>query len=408
MTDDRHSAATSRRRRILFIAEAATLAHVARPYALARGLDAAKWDVVFACADSYLQLFPQWPWPREPIHSLPPRTFMNRLARGNRLYSLAELKRYAADDLRLLDRVRPDVVVGDFRLSLSASARIARVPYVALTNAYWSPYALHRRVPTPSLPMTRYVGVPIASTLFALARPVAFAWHALPLNLLRKGFGLPVLGLDLRRVYTDADITLYADVPELVPTCQLPPNHRYIGPVEWAPCIPVPELPVSTPDRPLIYVTLGSSGTGGLLPTILDALATVECHVAVATAGTPLPHLPHNVTAADYLPGDRLCESASLVICNGGSPTSHQALARGVPVLGIPFNLDQHLNMEHVAASGAGLSLRPEHACVANVRSFAVRLLRDHGYKDKAERLSRIFGTYDPARELERAIGSLP
>lgn len=391
------------RKRVLFIAEAATLAHVARPYALACALDRNKWDIVFACADNYLPLFPDWPWPRETITSIPPKLFMARLAQGRRLYPLDTLRQYVREDLQLLDRIKPDVVVGDFRLSLSASARVARIPYVALTNAYWSPYASQRRFPVPCLPMTRVVGLPLASALFRLARPFAFAWHTVPLNRLRHEYGLPSLGLDLRRVYTDADLTLYADVPELVPTSGLPDNHRYMGPVEWSPAIPMPELPPREPGVPLIYVTMGSSGAEALLPHILAALSGRACHVAVATAGVVLKDIPSNTTAADFLPGDLMSARASLVICNGGSPTSHQALARGVPVLGIPFNLDQHLNMEYVSAYGAGLSLRPEKATIANLQTTLKALLTDPHYKQQAEDLATAFR----AHQSKLALGAV-
>lgn len=402
MTTDPENPPHKRRKRALFIAETATLAHVARPYALARSLDRAHWDVTFACSDNYLGLFPDWPWPRETVASISPQRFIDRLARGRRVYSFDELKRYAEEDLRLLERCQPDVVIGDFRISLSASARVAAVPYVALTNAYWSPYAIQRRFPVPCLPMTRLVGLPLTSALFTMARPAAFAWHTIPLNRLRHAYGLPGLGPDLRRVYTDADITLYADVPELVPTTDLPRSHRYIGPVEWAPALPMPELPAH--DRPLVYVTMGSSGAGRLLPQIVDALSRFDCHLAIAAAGVRLREIPANATVADYLPGDRVSERANLVVCNGGSPTSHQALARGVPVLGLPFNLDQHLNMHYVAAYGAGLTLRPETATPSLLRTAVGRLLRDDAFRRRAEDLRRTFDSYDTPTQFQHAL----
>ncbi|HJV26880.1 MAG TPA: nucleotide disphospho-sugar-binding domain-containing protein [Aromatoleum sp.] len=329
---------------------------------------------------------------------------MSRLANGARLYPLSTLRQYADEDLKLLDRVKPDVVVGDFRLSLSVSARVAGIPYVALSNAYWSPYASRRRIPMPSLPMARILGVPLASAFFTLGRPFAFAWHTVPLNLLRREYGLPGLGLDLRRVYTDADMTLYADVPELVPTAGLPDNHRYIGPVEWSPELPMPELPAAAAQRPLVYVTLGSSGSGALLPVILEALSELDCHVAVASAGALLDRVPANATVADYLPGAQMSARAALVICNGGSPTSHQALACGVPVLGIPFNLDQHLNMDCVVAYGAGLALRPEHANALTLRSAAQTLLTDPQCRRRAAELRRVFVARRAAGGFQQAL----
>lgn len=406
MTDETPGAPPRKRRpRILFVAEAATLAHVARPYTLAKGLDPDRWDIHFACAGTYLPLFPDWPWPRVPIESISPKLFTARLARGARLYSFEMLRQYAKEDLRVMERVRPDVVVGDFRLSLSASARVAGVPYVTVTNAYWSPHAVLPAFPLPDLPMTRLLGVRAASALFRAVRPAAFAWHAVPLNRLRRQYGLPAPGFDLRRVYTDADVTLYADIPQLVPTSDLPASHRYLGPVEWSPSIAMPELSLR-PGQRLVYITMGSSGSGALLPMILDALSPLDCHVAVATAGASLGNVSGNVTVAEYLPGDRVCARASLVICNGGSPTSQQALARGVPVLGIPFNLDQHLNMHFVEAYGAGLCARPETATPSSLRATALKLLDDPSFGHRARELQQAFSACAPIEQFERALAS--
>jgi UDP:flavonoid glycosyltransferase YjiC (YdhE family) len=57
-------------------------------------------------------------------------------------------------------------------------------------------------------------------------------------------------------------------------------------------------------------------------------LASPEVSLVVATAGAQLPELMRpGVWAAAYLPGEQLAARAALVVCNGGSPTSQQAVA---------------------------------------------------------------------------------
>ncbi len=63
---------------------------------------------------------------------------------------------------------------------------------------------------------------------------------------------------------------------------------------------------------------------------------------------------------ADYLPGEAAAARSAVVVCNGGSLTTQQALVAGVPVIGVAGNLDQHLNMEAVERAGAGVLLRTE------------------------------------------------
>ena len=127
-----------------------------------------------------------------------------------------------------------------------------------------------------------------------------------------------------------------------------------------------------------IYVTLGSSGDVAKLPQILAGLARLGCPVVVATAGASVPtSLPAHVHVADYLPGDIVARQSRLVVCNGGSPTSHQALLAGVPVLGIPDNLDQVLNMSYLKEAGVGDWLRPRDISADGVERLARRLLAD-------------------------------
>jgi UDP:flavonoid glycosyltransferase YjiC (YdhE family) len=351
--------ATPKRRRILFVGEAVTLAHVARPFVLAKSLDPAQFEVRLACDPRYNQLLGPLPFPHHPIHSIPGQRFLDALARGRPVYDTQTLRDYVAEDRRLLAELKPDFVVGDFRLSLSVSARLAGIPYATVTNAYWSPYA-RQRWPLPDLPFVRFTGVTLGKVLFRLARPLAFAAHCIPLNRVRREHGLPSLGADLRRIYTDADYTLYADVPELVPTHDRPPNHVYIGPVLWSPEVsPPPWWDALPTDRPVVYVTLGSSGRSDLLPTVLTALADLPVTVIAATAGrVKLDDVPANAFVADYLPGEAAARRADVVVCNGGSPTTQQALAAGKPVIGLASNLDQYLNMQAVERAGAGVTLR--------------------------------------------------
>ena len=305
------------------------------------------------------------------------------------------MREYVTEDLSVIEEIAPDLVVGDFRLSLAVSTPLSGVPYMTISNAYWSPYA-RQCYPVPELPLTKILGVGVGQALFNLVHPVAFALHTIPLNRVRKQYGLSHLGWDLRQIYTWADHTLYADIPELAPTYELPPNHHYIGPVLWSPNIPSPAWWESMPsDKPVIYITLGSSGRSDLLPALLHAFADMPVTLIAATAGRVTVEItPDNVFLADYLPGDAAVARSQLVICNGGSPTTQQALTQGIPVLGIPSNLDQHLNMAAVCRRGAGELIRSEQADAKNIRETVMNMLSTPDYTKAATRLARDFSKY--------------
>jgi UDP:flavonoid glycosyltransferase YjiC (YdhE family) len=396
------------RRRVLFVGEAVTLAHVSRPLTLAGFLDPAQYDVHIACDDRFSKLFDALPYTRWPLHSIPSQAFLHALAKGRPVYNAATLRGYVQDDLALIKRAAPDLIVGDFRLSLGVSARLAGIPYANVTNAYWSPYA-RQRYPVPDLPFTKVLGVPLAQVLCDLVLPTVFALHTRPLAEVRRAHGLDDLGYDLRRTYTDADVTLYADVPELIPTVDLPSNHHYLGPVSWQPQVELPAWWNEIPDhKPVVYVTLGSSGSAEALPEMVEVLCGFPCSVIVATAGRGKAIQPRgNVFVADFLPGEDAARRADLVVCNGGSPTTSQALVAGVPVIGVPSNLDQHLNMTYVARARAGVTVRPGRGMARALKAAVEQTLGSDAVRRRAAELSQTMSAYSPARIFPEFVGGM-
>jgi len=375
------------KRRILIVAEAVTLAHVARPLALAKILEGLGHEVVVACSPSARRWFDAEGRGFEPIESISQERFLKSLYMGKPLYNTAMLRRYVEADVALMDRVCPDVVIGDFRLSLHVSTKLCKLPYGAVTNAYWSPkYFQYAQV--PDIPLTRAVGIKVADILFRVAYRPAFAWHARAYSETARYFGVAPASGGLLGAYTASDCTAYADVAEFYNATNDDSSHElFLGPLLWS---PKNQLPKGAErwgtSRPLIYVTLGSSGSPHVAAKVLAALADLSVDVFIATAEATIDHLPANAMALDYAPGDVLCQRATLVIGNGGSPITYQALAAGKPVLGLASNFDQFLNMHRVEALGAGRCLRAADALDGDIRAATVELTNEPAFRIAAER----------------------
>ena len=280
----RKSAPAARKLRVLFIGEGATLAHAARPLALAAALPKQRYEVFLATPARYQA------WASRGVQVLPlnaqtPEAFARRLSRGLPIFSRRRLEAYFDEDLALIDQVKPDVVVGDLRLSLVASARQAGVPYISISNACWSPdRPLHPVRPV----VDRFRGwpEPLAQAVFRLVIGQVLRWQATPVDQLLAAHGMQPLGKDLRRAFTEADATLYADIPALFPDIPESPRRRFLGPVIWAPPLQAPAWWDRLPeDKPLAYVTLGSSGDVQLPGAITGWLTAMGYAVILATAG---------------------------------------------------------------------------------------------------------------------------
>jgi UDP:flavonoid glycosyltransferase YjiC (YdhE family) len=383
-------------RRVLFVAEAVTLAQLVRLATLARALDRGRFEVHFAAAHFDEMVFAGTTFTRHRIHSLAPDTVAARVAAGRRIYGGRTLGRYVDEERGLLRALRPALVVGDLRLSLSVSAALEGITYASLINAYWSPHVVREDFPLPDHPIVKLLGVRLAARYFPRARPAVFRHFARPVNALRARNGLSPLG-SLPEVLTHGDHTLFPDIPALIPTRSLPAHHKYLGPLLWSPPVPLPSWwDTLDPRRPTIYVTLGSSGRVDRLPLVVEVAAGLGYQVLVATAGrSKLGEVPRHVYVADYLPGHLASRRAALVVSNGGSTTGYQALSEGRPVLGIAANLDQYLAMTAIEDAGAGLLLRAGTLTREALADALPRVLSEPAYTHAARRLREEFARWN-------------
>jgi UDP:flavonoid glycosyltransferase YjiC (YdhE family) len=374
------------------VAEALTLAQVVRLVALAQSLDRARYEVHFACGEFDNVAFSGTDIRPIPLLTVPREAALRKIDRGERLYEIGTLERYVEEELRLFDAVEPDFVVSDFRLSLPISATKAGVPHAALINAYFSPYAERDGFPVPEHPLVSLLGYQRAARYVPRALPAVFAHFVKPIDLVRRRHGLPSSG-GLLEALSSGDFTLYPDVPELCPTRNLPPHHRYLGHVPWSPHLRLPEfLADLESDTPIVYVTLGSSGRLAALDTVLRVIAELPVLGVIATAGRfELPNAPSNVRVARYLPGALVARASSFVVTNGGASTSYQALAEGKPVLGVPSNLDQYLSMTAIERVRAGRLVRAGEATEAALRKAFHELLGSSELRHGALAIQRAF-----------------
>ncbi|HEY0038061.1 MAG TPA: glycosyl transferase family 1, partial [Longimicrobium sp.] len=345
------------RRRVLFIGELITLSHMVRPAVLAATLDPERYEVFFACDPRNLGMLAK----PHPFHFIPLKSrlamkSMEALSYGrDTLYDYATVNQYVREDLQLLSRYHPDVVVGDMRQSLVVSSRLSGVPFVNIMNAHWHPWS-PTRYESAVNPLAGLLGEAWGELVFNGLLNMAMPFSTLAINMVGLQYGLPVVGVDFKSVFSYGDYTAFPDLPELSPLDRLPENAAYVGPCLWGPDVPEPAWWGAVPeDRPIVYIGLGSSGQPRLLPTVIRALADLPVTLLVATAGrTDLGPQPENVFVADYLNGMEAARRAVLTICNGGSMPAQQSLGVGTPVLGIPSNQDQVGWMRILMERGAG------------------------------------------------------
>lgn len=393
------------KKRILFVAESVTLAQVVRLVTLARRLDPEAYDVHFASSDFPPLIFRGAGFVQHRLKTLAPAAADAALRSGRRLYEKGTLLEYIDAEVRLIEAIRPDIVVGDFRLTLSTSAELVGVPSAALINAYWSPFAPDRDFPVPDHPVIRWLGEELTERHFPRALPTVFRHFASPLDAARKHHGLPAVG-SLLEMLTHASYVLYPDDPCLTPVVGAPATHVYLGPVSWQPeaeAVEVLDEPEPGDQRPLVYVTLGSSGDVTLLPLVVDVLSRRSVRVVVATAGrAELRDVSPNICVRRFVRGADVARRARVVFSNGGSSTGYQALLEGTPVIGLPSNLDQYLATRAIVRAGAGLQIKARRATRELLEESLERALSDGGLQQATRSVAARFRAHDACAAFRR------
>jgi UDP:flavonoid glycosyltransferase YjiC (YdhE family) len=383
---------------VLFVAEPATLAHVVRPSLLAQYAIDAGYRVSFATNGS----IESWLMPelceRHALATILPSEFLTALRRGAWPYGYERLQRYCRADTHLIEQLEPDVIVGDMRLSLAISARRSNIPYIAISNAYWSPSSKGDTWPLPSTGPLKGLPLPLAQWIFSKVFPINLKRYLAVHNRLRKEYSMPKYESFLH-AFCDGDATLYADPQELYPSFNTTlSDERFLGALSWSPDLPPIEAPEG--NEPLVYLSLGSSGNDRSFSMLVQSLSNAGLRL-IATTGYGKPGYSFNnkVAHAPFVNGHAACQAADIVICNGGSPTAYQALSAGKPVIGIPDNLDQYLCMRTLLEKGCAVQVRSELVKQTNISQLALDSLKNETLQTAAQAVMADLNQYS-ARDL--------
>ena len=165
------------------------------------------------------------------------------------------------------------------------------------------------------------------------------------------------------RVYFIADLNVIPDLPSLFPIRELPRNFVYMGPVTWKGASkPLDYTVVIDANKPLVYVTMGSSGNRKHMKTIAERLRGSQFQVVMTTGGVIdawelKSYERPGFYVRDFLPGNKVIASSkqTIVICHGGIGTVYQALEhKACGILVVPAHQQHRRIGNRLAEIGLG------------------------------------------------------
>lgn len=293
----------------------------------------------------------------------------------------AERGKYDGPDLvAAIDAVGPDLVVVDINAwGALVAAEASGLPFVSFSP--FTPPLRARGVP-PFGPGLKPIAGPVGRLRDAVVRPLVLgvAEKAMcpPANALRAEAGLPpVRTVDEFLRSSDLMLVTTAE-PFEYPHPDWGDDIRMIGACAWEPAAEPPAW-LAEVDRPLVLVTTSSEyqDDAVLVQTAFDALAEEDV-VVVATMPAGIAEtirVPANGRLEEFVPHGPVLDRAAVAITHGGMGATQKALARGVPVVVVPFGRDQLEVAARVSASGSGVRVSPKRLTVDRMRD-AVRRAR--------------------------------
>lgn len=247
--------------------------------------------------------------------------------------------------LEVVQKVRPDVLIGDGWPLTRLVAHRAGLPVVQLVKSIVHPQP--ERLVWGEEPLAGMI-VPDPGPVF---------------NPVLDKIGLPTL--TRAEELLDGDLLLLPSIPSLDPMTVLPPKTFYVGPIIRQSSLAQPLPPFFSAlngTRPVVYFTIGgAAGHGGsetLFKLMIEALAGNDYQVIASTGGKVDPKslggLPSNIRLERWIPNAEMIARSDVVIFHGGY-TRMEILQQGLPSVIIPFHSEQEYYGRLVAGAGAAI-----------------------------------------------------
>ncbi|XP_020802466.1 UDP-glucuronosyltransferase 2B13-like isoform X1 [Drosophila serrata] len=147
-----------------------------------------------------------------------------------------------------------------------------------------------------------------------------------------------------------------------------------------------------------IYFSLGSNVQSKDMPPemlrlFLRVFGSLRQRVLWKFEDESIGQLPANVMVRKWLPqADILAHRhVKVFITHGGLFGTQEGVHYAVPMLGIPFYCDQHLNMNKAVLGGYAISLHFQSITEMTLRQSLLQLIHNGTYKENIQRVSNIF-----------------
>ncbi len=363
-----------------------------------------------------------------PLRKIEPRLSTSRLAKlrrtlsGETLNTIAylteeELLARVPNEIALYEEIKPAAVLTGWCLSVTISARVARIPFVNVLHS--TTIREYYEAGLQSWPdRTNFFFV---RWLFGNNEERMNKWISrLVLNLAAPIRAYNVVGIKygLEKFTNfidliEGDHILLADIPEWVGLPKLRSKLHYIGPLPARLDLPIPQRICDLRrDMPVVYFAMGSSGKPRLVKRIIEGFRDKPYHVIAPVAshmeGMQV-NVPANVIVTGLLPAHRVNSLADISVIHGGQNTVMNACLSGTVIVGVGMHPEQQANLDACVRKGFAIRLNKRTLSAAKVLEAIDRLLHDAKSRQRVHQfrsqLQKWNGPENAAKFLQETFG---
>lgn len=333
--------------KILIFAEGVSLAHPSRVSEICRRLQNSIFEFHVATPIGFHWIFKDIPNIHLYDHpTISNETFNHRLFQVEFPFTLEELQNFERADEKIIEKIRPQIIISDFRLTAFVAAKKMGIPFMNLIHFYWHPN-FKREPLLPHVKPVKIWGRQLSQIIAPFVTSLFLKQQVKLINQFVEKFRFPEFN-NIYEFYSAGDYRIFPDVTSLFDNPTLPDNEHFVGPFLWKNNKTLWPLhwPQTTTSQKTIYLTMGSTGNHQMVPKLVKSLGPEKYRIFISTSGHTYPDLEKrpNVYLSDFVPAEKVMEMADIVICNGGTSTTYQAISLDVPVFAFPLNMDQYLN----------------------------------------------------------------
>ncbi len=325
---------------------------------------------------------------------------------GSDFASKEEIQKIVEEEIKLIKKYKPVVILTGYRMSLTISARIAQVPIVWSLSASISKLQLEQvlKQSKEANKKTKRSYQELRSLYenkIACERVLRDCQTTKRWNEVLESSGCQPLSCDLD-MYT-GDLNLMSDAKEIFPDLKENDYFKFIGPILNNQYIEMPQIVKDVMNqkngRKKVLISVGTAGNKELLKKILQASKSFDCDFFISIfdmfTTEEMNEYPENYHFCEKFPLIEIASMCDVAIIQAGQGTLYAMIAGQCPIVSIPTTFEQRQNIENLLKhSKCGEMIPFYDATEQKIEKAMASLIQTKDYKEEMERVNQMISKH--------------